>query len=289
MQTVTDEVRTSALSADELLEFHHKGFLRPGRVFASEQVEMLRDVVERARTLQRGKGEEYDLLDPNIWPEDSVLPPEPGKSVGFLFNLWTWDKDIRLVSFNPILAGWASQLLGAREVRILEDNALFKDPGKGGSLKWHQDYPYWPLAQPNAVTAWLALDDVTAENGAMQMVPGSHVMGETLPAAFGTGSTYLHELRPPTVRPIDDPVETGLPVETITVPAGSISMHHCLTWHASLPNISSTPRRAIVVRFVTDGTRWFGSRRYEFNYSDDEVGIEIGDPIGGKYFPIVPF
>ena len=106
MQTVTDEVRTSALSADELLEFHHKGFLRPGRVFTSEQVETLRDVVERARVLQRGKGEEWDLLDPNIWPEDSVLPPEPGKSVGFLFNLWTWDQDIRMVSFNPILAGW---------------------------------------------------------------------------------------------------------------------------------------------------------------------------------------
>ena len=141
MQTVTEEVRTSALSADELLEFHHKGFLRPGRVFTAEQVEMLRDVVERARVLQRGKGEEWDLLDPAIWPEDSVLPPEPGKSVGFLFNLWAWDENIRIVSFNSILAGWASQLMGSRQVRILEDNALFKDPGKGGSLKWHQDYP----------------------------------------------------------------------------------------------------------------------------------------------------
>ena len=289
MGQVTNGVRTSPLSADELLEFHHKGFLRPGRVFTQEQVETLRGVVEAARTRQRQAGEEYDLLDPDIWPEDSVLPPEPGKSVGFLFNLWTWEEAIHIVSFNPTLAHWASQLTGARKVRILEDNALFKDPEKGGSLKWHQDYPYWPLAQPNAVTAWVALDDVVAENGAMQMVPGSHVMGETLPAAFGTGSTYLEELRPPTVRRISDPEEEGLAIETITVPAGSVSLHHCLTWHASLPNVSPSPRRAIVVRMVADGTRWLGSRRYEFNYSDDEVGIEIGEPLEGKYFPLVPF
>ena len=39
-------------------------------------------------------------------------------------------------------------------------------PYSGGELKWHQDYPYWPLAQPNAVTAWIALDDTDEENGA---------------------------------------------------------------------------------------------------------------------------
>lgn len=289
MTQTTATVRTDPLTADEILEFNHKGFLRPGRVYSDDQSAVLRDAVEAARVRERARGAEYDLLDPGLWPEDSVLPPEPGKTVGFLFNLWLWDNDIRQVSFNPTLARWASQLIGTRQVRILEDNALFKDAGSGGTLQWHQDYPYWPLAQPNAVTAWVALDDVTAENGAMQMVPGSHIMGEMLPAIFGTGTTYLEELRPSTVRKMPDPAAEGLGVDTIELAAGEVSFHHPLTWHGSLPNNSDRPRRSVVVRFVADGTIWLGSRRYEYNYSDDEVGFAIGEPLGGKFFPIVPF
>lgn len=289
MTTATASVRSGPLTASELLEFNKNGFLRPGRIINDEQVGILRDAVEVARVRERKEGREYDLLDPSMWPEDTRLPPEPGKSVGFLFNLWLWNDEVRQVSFDATLASWASQLLGARQVRLLEDNALFKDPGQGGTLQWHQDYPYWPLAQPNAVTAWIALDDVDQENGGMKMVPGSHLSGETLPASFGTGTTYLKDLRPSTVVGIRDPEELGWPVETIVLSAGEVSFHHALTWHASGPNTSERFRRSIVVRFVADGTIWLGSWRYDYNYSDDEVGIAKGEPLGGRYFPIVPF
>ena len=65
-------------------------------------------------------------------------------------------------------------------------------------------------------------------------------------------------------------------------------MHHALTWHASGANSTDHPRRAAVVRYVADGTTWFGADRYEFNYTDEEVGLRLGDPIGGPYFPLVP-
>jgi hypothetical protein len=39
---------------------------------------------------------------------------------------------------------------------------------------------------------------------------------------------------------------------------------------------------------VGDGTIWLGSRRYDYNYSDEEVGLDVGDPIGGEYFPLIP-
>ena len=289
--TITDttaQARTSPLTADEIEAFSQRGFLSPGRVLDDSTLDTLRVVVEDARRRERERGAEADLLDPTAWPDDSKPPPEPGKTVGFLFNLWLWNDDIRQAVFNPVLAGWAAQLLGARQVRILEDNALFKDAGKGGSLQWHQDYPYWPLAQPNAVTAWIALYDVDKPNGAMSMVPGSHLTGETLPAAFGTGTTYLSDKRPVTVTAIRDPEELGWPIETIALKAGEVNFHHSLTWHASGPNVSDRPRVSIVVRYVADGTIWLGARRYEFNYSDDEVGIAAGEPLGGKYFPVVP-
>ena len=282
-------VRTTSLTAEEIIEFSNKGFLRPGRIIDDDKVERMRGALDVARQKEAEAGREYNLLDPEIWPEDDKPPPEPGKSVGFLFNLWLWNDEWRELAFNPTLAEWASQLVGARQIRLLEDNALYKEAGTGGSLKWHQDHPYWPLAQPNSCTAWVALDDVTLENGAMRMAAGSHLTGERLPAVFGTGTTYLEDLRPSTVVEIEDPEEIGYPVETIEVKAGEVSFHSSLTWHASAPNVSDRPRRSFIARYVGDGTIWLGSRRYEYNYSDDEVGIAIGEPLGGKYFPLVPF
>lgn len=283
-----EPVRTSPLTGDEILEFSQRGMLRPGKVFTETEVEMFREAIQRARE-RADETPEYDLLDPELWPEDDKPPPEPGKTVGFLFNLWMVDNDYRQIAFNPILARWAAQLIGSRQVRVLEDNALYKEPGVGGSLQWHQDFPYWPLAQPNAITAWVALDDVDETNGAMRMAAGSHLTGETLPGNFSTGTTYLADKRAPTVKAIQDPTELGWEVETITARKGEVSFHHPLMWHASGPNTSDRPRRAAIVRYVGDGTIWLGSERYEYNYADDEVGIAIGDPLGGKYFPVVPF
>ena len=76
---------------------------------------------------------------------------------------------------------------------------------------------------------------------------------------------------------------------TLTMNAGEVSLHHSMTWHASGPNNTDAPRRAAIARYVGDGTIWLGSRRYEYNYSDEEVGINIGEPISGKYFPLIPF
>lgn len=282
--------RTSPLTADEIVEYYERGCLRPGRILTDEQVEQLCDALDRARERERAAGREYDLLDPALWPEGEKPPPEPGKSVGFLFNLWLQDGHFREVAFSPTLAMWSSQLIGVRQVRLLEDGAIYKDPGgQGGSLKWHQDYAYWPISAPSAATAWIALDRVTLENGAMRMALGSHLTGERLPGAFGTGEAYLGDKRPPTVKPIEDPEALGMELATVELGPGEVSFHTPLTWHASGPNTTDRPRRAFVVRYAGDGAIWLGSRRYDYNYTDEEVGIAVGEPLGGRYFPIVPF
>lgn len=285
----TSEPRTSPLTADEIMSFYERGHLMPGRILTDEQVERLRDALDRAREREREEGREYDLLDPSLWPKDEKPPQEPGKSVGFLFNLWLQDIDFREVAFNPMLARWAAQLIGSRQVRLLEDGAIFKEPQTGGSLKWHQDFPYWPLSSPVQTTAWIALDRVTPENGGMRMAAGSHLLGERLPAIFGTGSTYYEDKRPPVVREIEDPEAKGMEIATIELESGEVSFHHPLMWHASGPNLTDRPRRGFVPRYCGDGAIWLGSRRYEYNYSDDEVGVAIGEPLGGRYFPLVPF
>ncbi|HTX01463.1 MAG TPA: phytanoyl-CoA dioxygenase family protein, partial [Acidimicrobiales bacterium] len=253
-------------------------------------VEQLRSAVGAAREHERQRGQEHDLLDPQLWPkDDNAAALEPGKGVGFLFNLWLWEPAFRSVAFSPTLARWAAQLVGARQVRVLEDNVLFKEAHRGGELRWHQDYSYWPLAQPNAVTMWIALDDVSLDNGAVRFAAGSHLLGERLPAIFGTGTTYLREGRSPLVGEIGDPDREGMPVRTMTLVRGEVSAHHAMTWHASGGNDTDRPRRAYVVRYLGDGTIWLGERRYAFNYTDEQLGLAAGDAVSGPYFPVVPF
>ena len=278
--------RTTPLSPDELFRFYEDGFLRLGRVVDDSMVDDLRRSIATGRADDRL---ESDLLDDAAWPDgEGGVPQEPGRNVSFLFNMWREDDTFRRLVTNPVLARIAAQALGATSVRVLEDNALTKDPHSGGELKWHQDYAYWPLGQPNAVTVWIALDRVTLDNGAMRMARGSHLLGERLPAVFGTGAVYFRERRPAAVAPITDPADAGLSVDTIELEPGEASLHHALTWHTSGANVTEHPRRAAVVRFVADGTTWFGARRYEFNYTDAELGLTPGDPIGGDYFPVVP-
>lgn len=286
------------LDRQQIFEFYEAGFIRPGRVFSAGDVAELRVLVDHACAREMSEGRLYNLLDPALWPESDSAEPSPqqyanplGESkrhVEFLFNLWRVEPEIREFIFDSTLARWAAQLIGARSVRLLEDNALWKEPFSGGELKWHQDYSYWPLAQPNAVTAWIALDDVDADNGAMSVAVGSHLTGERLPAAFGTGEPYLHEQRPSTVKPIEDPRSLGFEVETVSLAAGEVSFHSALLWHTSGPNDSDRQRRAVVIRYVADGTIWLGSQRYPYNYSDEEVGLEVGEPIGGEFFPLIP-
>lgn len=280
----TEMNRTTPLRGEELWQFSNDGYLRLGKVLEQSDIKSLRQSIAS----QEARGAVSNLLDPEAWPEgENGDPPAGGQHVAFAHNLWRNDAAYKRIAFDSRLARWAAQALGTTAVRLLEDNALTKESESGGELRWHQDYSYWPLGQPNAVTIWIALDDVTVHNGAVRMASGSHLLGERLPAVFGTGATYYAERRPSTVKSVSDPESIGLSVEAMEMRAGEATMHHALTWHASGPNTSETIRRAAVFRYVADGTTWFGARRYEFNYTDEEVGLELGDPISGPYFPLV--
>jgi hypothetical protein len=283
--TRTIEVRTSPLTVDEIEDFSSRGFARVGRAFGDADVGTARAALERARM----SGLEYDLLDPDHWKDWPAGEPRPAKPVATMFNLWLVDPELRAITFNPTLARWAAQLLGCRQVRVLEDNSLYKEPGNGGELRWHQDYSYYPLAQMPSVTAWIALDRVHRENGAVQVAVGSHLLGERLPVTFGGGIAYLEDKRPSVVKPIELPDDVGLQVEVLELQPGEVTFHHSLTWHSSAPNTSSEPRRAFAIRYFPDGAIWLGSRRCNFYYTDEQVGLEPGEPAGGKYFPLVPF
>jgi ectoine hydroxylase-related dioxygenase (phytanoyl-CoA dioxygenase family) len=49
-----------------------------------------------------------------------------------------------------------------------------KLPGAKTEVKWHQDFPFTPHSNDDIVTALLFIDDVTADNGPLEVVGGTH-------------------------------------------------------------------------------------------------------------------
>jgi hypothetical protein len=290
------EVRTEPLTSEEIASFNERGFLFPIRILDDGTVAELREALDD-HLEGRIESPTYELTDPILdsaaaqpaqkeAPQAVAEAPVEKKphSVPFLFNLWERDERFRRVVMNPVITGMARQLLGAEEIVLLEDGAVIKNPTVGATLHWHQDYAYWPLATPSAVSCWIALDRVTEANGAMSLAAGSHRLGERLPVEFVDGSSFMHGERPG-VEEIVDPGSIGLELVAYDLQPGECGFHHALTWHASGPNTTADVRRGLVPRYVAGGTIWLGSKRFPYNFSDEEAGVAIGDPIGGPHFP----
>jgi phytanoyl-CoA hydroxylase len=291
------DVRTDPLTPEEIASFNERGFLFPIRVLDDAQVEEARAALDDHLEGRR-QSQTYELTDPIIDSSQgqatvgsgaatSVVETTVEKkphSVPFLFNLWERDDRFWNIDASPVIAGMARQLLGSEEVVLLEDGAVIKKPVVGGKLSWHQDYAYWPLATPTAVTCWIALDDVGGENGGMQVAAGSHKLGEKLPVEFGDGTSFMQEERPG-IEALQTPEAVGLESVGYELKAGECGFHHSLLWHASGPNTTENPRRGFIPRYVAGGTRWLGALRFPYNYTDEELELKPGDPIGGPHFP----
>ena len=71
------------------------------------------------------------------------------------------------------------QLLGG-EVYHYHHKMMLKEPFVGGSWEWHQDYGYWYSNNclfPYMASCLIAVDRATKENGCLQVIKGSHLMG----------------------------------------------------------------------------------------------------------------
>jgi len=112
-----------------------------------------------------------------------------------------------------------------------------KPPGLGKPTPPHQDGYYFHLEPCNAVTGWLALEDVDEENGCIHYVRGSHKPkdfrnhGQTGVLGFSQGMTDFG-----TQADRDN---------TVAFPgrAGTFLMHHAKTIHWAGPNVSPTRSR----------------------------------------------
>ncbi len=288
------QIRTNPLDESEIRQYEEQGYLCPIRVLSDEQVSEINVALDAHISGQRDSVT-YELTDPikirrtvgeqgqATFEYEDVEASKP-HTFPFLFNLWKHDSLFDGIARNPVIAGFARQLLNSSGVHLFEDNIVIKNPYTK-TIPWHQDYPYWPLATPDAITVWIALEPISQANGTMQVVPGSHKFGiETLPVYFGDASSLMKNDRQNAREISQDPAAEGHKIAYYDqINAGECGFHDSMLWHSSTPNSTDKPRRVLILRYVAGGTIWVGNERFPY----DEVGIRVGEPIGGVHFPAV--
>ena len=174
-----------------------------------------------------------------------VVPHVPVKQVFYenkdrpetlkqLQDVWKHDPYFGRMFFSEQFVGLAELLLGGPVQG--ENLQWFNKPARIGSpTPPHQDGYYFMLDPNEAVTMWLALDDVDEENGCVRYLPGSHKRGirahsRTTTIGFSQGiSDYGDE---------DHAAEVAMHAKP-----GDLLVHHCLTVHRANGNISAARSR----------------------------------------------
>ena len=208
------------------------------------------------------------------------LPFEPGPhDLRKIDNAWWADPDLAALATDARLGEIAAALLRASSVRLWQDQLLYKPPGGPSetTIGWHQDWASWDTVASHAafVTAWVAFDDVDDDNGAMQIIPASHMWG-LVPGA----SNFFGTDRDAQLARLGD----GRAVETrsIVMRAGQVSFHHPLTFHGSGPNTSDRMRRSLAIHFV-DAEVCAVSEPGIWQHYNLALFIERGGLLGERY------
>lgn len=151
--------------------------------------------------------------------------------------------------FNRDLARMGATLAGVDGLRIWHDQALLKPP-YGNPTAWHLDNPYWSFDSRDALSVWVALDDVSQQNGCLYYLPGSHQQAEHS-RNTGIGNVFGDLFRV-------YPEWLGIEPVPAECPAGSAVWHNGLTAHGAGANVTPRPRRAMTCAFMPDGCTYNG-------------------------------
>jgi ectoine hydroxylase-related dioxygenase (phytanoyl-CoA dioxygenase family) len=249
MATVTTTPTQRFLTDEHVAAYRRDGYLAVPRVLDFDQVEALRRVtdefVDRSRPLSRSDGV-FDL-DPRHAAEAPVL--RRIKNPADLHPLYRW------VALESPIPDMVAELIGPA-IRFNHSKLNLKGSHIGAPVEFHQDAAFYPHSNDDVLAVGLLLDDATAENGALAVLPGSH--RGPIHSHYDDADRFVGCMRQATIEGLD-----LAPARLLALPAGSITIHHYRLVHWSAPNTSPAERRLLInaysaadaVQLVPDSTR----------------------------------
>lgn len=213
------------LTPEQLEQFDREGYLFLPGLFSPQEAALLKEEAEKI----------YQMDREEVWREKSGIARTA-------FAAHTYNEAHRRLGAHPRLIEPIEQLLdGPVYMHQYKINA--KAPFDGEVWQWHQDYGTWArddeMPEPRAMNISVFLDEVTAANGPLLFIPGSHKQGVVEAGHdLETTSYPLWTLDRDTVSKLAEKGGCVAP----TGPAGSVLLFSSLLVHASPPNISPLGR-----------------------------------------------
>lgn len=160
----------------------------------------------------------------------------------------------RFPALRPLVTGAAvgerlQVMLGVPRVMLSQCHhncVMTKSPDFSSVTLWHQDIRYWSFERPELISLWLALGDESAENGALQVIPGSHrrvFSHDQLDAA-----RFLKPELPENQTLIGQ-------ARTVELAAGDALLFHCRTFHAAGRNLTDRMKLSCVFTYHAEHNR----------------------------------
>jgi len=157
-------VTASILNAEQQSAYDRDGYFTIRKLFDAEEIGLMREAIETDPALRSSL---YDRKDKAGMSTRMATWNHPGDSV------------YGLAARSQRVVDRMEQMLGG-EVYHYHSKLTAKEPEVGGAWEWHQDYGYWyhnGCVFPLMASVMVALDHSTRENGCLQVVKGSHLLG----------------------------------------------------------------------------------------------------------------
>lgn len=267
----------AVLSAQQIAAFHRDGFVHARGLFDARETGLLRRAMEE---------------DPAV--RDHMLDRADGEGGATRIALWNraGNSVYGLAARSRRMVDTAEALLGG-EVYHYQSKLTAKNPRGGGAWEWHQDYGYWyynGCLFPQLVSCMVALDRSDRDNGCLQFLRGSHLMGRADHVQLTAEQNCID---PDVVRA----AEQRLQRVYAELDPGDAVFFHCNTFHRSDQNRSAQRRWTLIICYNrVDNDTW---KRDDDRYYvplekvDDaailDAGLRFADGSNQEHFTSRPY
>ena len=144
------------------------------------------------------------------------------------------------VARDSAMVEMVADLIGPN-VRYHHSKINSKLPGAATQVKWHQDFPFTPHTNSDLVTALLMVDEVTTENGPLEVMAGSHK---------GPLHSLWHDGCFTGAMSAEQAAEFQAQSMICKGRAGSVCLMHTKIAHGSAANLSDHPRTLFITVYA---------------------------------------
>jgi ectoine hydroxylase-related dioxygenase (phytanoyl-CoA dioxygenase family) len=252
----------ATLSSEKIKQFNDNGFLLMVNVIDTVQLTILQNEFERWKEESREHTKAYG----NTYDNRPRFDLEPGHSAEhpalrrIASPIEISEAYLSLMQDNRALDAIVD-LMGPN-LRFNNSKINSKQPGAATQVKYHQDFLFEPHTNDDLITVLFFIDDVTEENGPLEVVPGTH-----------TGPLYEHWHDGIFTGAVSEKVAAEMKPRSIACfgKAGSACLMSTRLLHGSAPNLSNKARTLFICEYCAEDAHPLQVNHIPSRYMGDVV------------------